>query len=131
MSNHHLGVGVKWCPPCGSELVEPHRNRILKLDGRERCSCASLISSAFFVPLSSLTPASFEALHSTGVVTKSKESTADSIRCAHPVQSSRSSPWRSPYGQQQMGSYSWGASRVRSNWGSPHPTGKYPRSLRS
>ena len=55
-----------------------------------------LIGSAVFAPLSPLTPASFKALRSTGVVTKFKESAADSIWCTHPVQSSRSPPWRSP-----------------------------------
>ena len=102
MLSHYLGVGIKECLPCGGELVVPHGNCIFKV-GRER-GTRDLISSAFSVPLSPLTPASFKALHSTGAVTKSKESAADSILCAHPVQSSRSPPWRSPQGQQQVGS---------------------------
>ena len=102
MSNCYLGVGIKECLPCGGELVVLHGNCIFKV-GRER-GTRGLISSAFSAPLSPLTPASFKALHSTGAVTKSKESAADSIRCAHPVQSSRSPPWRSPQGQQQVGS---------------------------
>ena len=102
MSNCYLGVGIKECLPCGGELVVLHGNCIFKV-GRER-GTRGLISSAFSAPLSPLTPASFKALHSTGAVTKSKESAADSILCAHPVQSSRSPPWRSPQGQQQVGS---------------------------
>jgi len=106
MLSHHLGVKVKSYLPCGGKPTKAYRNCILKLSGERvsRVSRASLISSAFSAPLSPLTPASFKALHSTGAVTKSKESAADSILCAHPVQSSRSPPWRSPQGQQQVGS---------------------------
>ena len=31
MLSHHLGVGVRECPPCGGEFVGSHGNRILKL----------------------------------------------------------------------------------------------------
>ena len=129
MLGYYLGVGVKECPPCGGELIGLHGNRIFKLGG-ERDRAASSAQpfprrSARLRPHPSKPCAVLERLLSPRNLWQIPFGARTQFKNSH------SPLWRSPQGQQQVGSYSRGVSRARSRWGSPHPAGKYLRSLRS